>query len=588
MKLIAVLLIFYSALTCQAEAYKDNNTFAPFGLSQGGYPIHPSSLTNEFGYVGEWWGDPDFAIEKFAGLEFGASRYSRPDEQGVSMIAFQGKDNEPDELVDVIRTSKIIFENCFLGFDSAKTTYSYESRKLYRIELNAKLDGTDAGYKEARRIFDDCVTLIRQKFGMPKPDSCNLSYIAKSGVTEVSSCVYGTSDGGIAVQLSVTNEKIREIAKNEGRSAIDNPANERMKERVATFNLNSANSAKERNTMISGFVADNTGEEVIKEALRAEENERRAHAEKRLEERRKRAEMISASNAENKRAEDDTHQSRENRKEQLRVLREQLKELKKQQENNEFEQVSTVSNATSSSVSTDPFPECESLESVEIRTAMSTNALRRSRRDLGQSRQQRKLLGNRRRERPLSDREKQQQLNAEIYNDRIAKLEKKKALQEPNIERAYFGGYEFGGMYSTVFPDTATNINTTAQGFTLTSKMVNLHPPILGFTHCNLSFTPYSLLLGSITYYWPIRDKTPAEINESIKATKEKIMTETGAELVEEKFDNETLDIRLMNRPLSFNIFYCNSCVYLSVSHIEFGKIHDNEQHLIGVIDNTK
>ena len=65
-------------------------------------------------------------------------------------------------------------------------------------------------------------------------------------------------------------------------------------------------------------------------------------------------------------------------------------------------------------------------------------------------------------------------------------------------------------------------------------------------------------------------------------------MTETGAELVEEKFDNETLDIRLMNRPLSFNIFYCNSCVYLSVSHIEFGKIHDNEQHLIGVIDNLK
>lgn len=194
--------------------------------------VHSSSQFDIFESNGRWE-DPDFAITKFAGLEFGSDMYCKTGELGVTMGSSPSGENGKYEPSYVGRHAEITLEGGFLGYDTVETSYSYETKQLKNLTFRKLFDLTDEGYESAVQTFINGVDTLCEQFGMPEPEyiitkgavgnNDELYYHRESGTTHIISQVRNGAKNQIEVYLGIRDTSYSKIASEESESAIANP-----------------------------------------------------------------------------------------------------------------------------------------------------------------------------------------------------------------------------------------------------------------------------------------------------------------------------------------------------------------------------
>ena len=211
-----------------------------------GDQVHPFDMSDVFEHVGTW-GESNFAITKFAGFEFGSSMYCKPGELGVSKGCGPRGEDGLYVPMDITRRAIVELEGKPLGFERVEIAYSYASRKMKSLAFSAKETRTEAWYKNAKTIFDNCISLLCNEYGMGEPKIStvaredgqdDLSFSATSGSSRVTCLVRRRGNDELEVCLRILDETYSELANSEGDEAIANPPTESIRKWVEGFQTN--------------------------------------------------------------------------------------------------------------------------------------------------------------------------------------------------------------------------------------------------------------------------------------------------------------------------------------------------------------
>jgi len=147
-----------------------------------------------------------------------------------------------------------------------------------------------------------------------------------------------------------------------------------------------------------------------------------------------------------------------------------------------------------------------------------------------------------------------------------------------------FWGFVFGSTYAETFPNERVNLEKQWQGNALVSRMVDLKEKRLGFNHACIDFTPCTLKLDNINFYWGVGKQASAQdVNDKIDHICNRLISEYNLSIREKKYRENFEEVRLTKGPVECDIFYTQGVIYLVVSHkdIKFG---GQEQRFIGFI----
>ena len=175
----------------------------------------------------------------------------------------------------------------------------------------------------------------------------------------------------------------------------------------------------------------------------------------------------------------------------------------------------------------------------------------------------------------------------ERYDAKVAewKAQYGKDFQKPQTFE--FWGFRFGAGFEDNFPGEKMIVKAQAQGLPIIDRMVKLKKPILSCDHADVGFTPCSVLLNNINFYFDTNGQTATnQTDELVVKIRDMIASQYSVEDVKtERRKDGRLEASLKKAEMSCSVFYYKPFVYVVIAHKPLSDVYDKERDFIGRID---